>query len=132
MTPNLESDTLDQVQVFAGLLPAEAVRFLEARAQSHLEDIEAIAASRMIDNIVMRWELADARDRWRHTGEQRPAEPKIKLPPPKPYRTPQSTIKAFWYVAGLDDPDYLKRWLAQHPLDVTFLQKLWEAKHAGA
>jgi hypothetical protein len=61
--------------------------------------------------------------------------PAFVPPPPRqaePYRPPQSTIEAFWYVAGLDDADYLKRWLAQHPRDVETLQKLWEAKHAGA
>jgi hypothetical protein len=47
-------------------------------------------------------------------------------------RLAQSTVAAFWYVASLNDADYLKRWLAEHPRDVTALQKLWEAKHAGA
>jgi hypothetical protein len=50
----------------------------------------------------------------------------------KPYRTPQATIDAFWYVAGLDDSAYLAGWLAQHPLDAPALQKLWEAKHVGS
>lgn len=54
------------------------------------------------------------------------------LPMAKPYRTPQSTIDAFWYVTRLDDPDYLAGWLAQHPRDVARLQKLWEARHARA
>jgi hypothetical protein len=62
-------------------------------------------------------------------------DPSKRLPlrtEPEPYRPAQSTIDAFWYVASLDDPDYLTRWLAQHPRDVAALQKLWEAKHAGA
>ena len=61
--------------------------------------------------------------------------PAFVPPPPRqpePYRPAQSTVDAFWYVAGLDDADYLKRWLAEHPRDVETLQKLWEAKHAGA
>ena len=56
-------------------------------------------------DIVRRWELADPRDRWRHTGE---APPKASAEPPRrrePYRTPQATCDAFWYVAGLDDPE---------------------------
>ena len=51
---------------------------------------------------------------------------------PEAYRTPQSTVDAFWYVVRLEDPEYLTRWLAQHPLDAPALQKLWEAKNAGA
>src|SRR5258705_9492676 len=61
--------------------------------------------------------------------------PAFVPPPPRqpePYRPAQSTVDAFWYVAGLDDADYLKRWLAEHPRDVETLQKLWEAKHACA
>jgi hypothetical protein len=50
---------------------------------------------------------------------------------PRPYRTPQATIDAFWYVVRLDNPDYLTRWLAQHPLDASALCKLWEGKNAA-
>jgi hypothetical protein len=90
-------------------------------------------------DIVRRWELADPRDAWRHTGEAPPL-PQVRSGPlqparlqAQPYRTPQSTIDAFWYVTRLDDPEYLKRWLSQHPRDVALLQKLWEAKqHAHA
>jgi hypothetical protein len=85
-------------------------------------------------DIVRRWEMADPRDRWKWTGETPP--PKIvrnsdigAKPEKAPYRTPQATIDAFWHVAGLDDPDYLKRWLAQHPRDAETLCKLWEGKN---
>jgi hypothetical protein len=99
-----------------------------------IEDLEELIYLRAAD-LIAQWERADPRDAWRHTGEHPPrstgsdAEP---LPQARPYGTPQSTIAAFWHVAGLDDADYLKRWLAQHPRDVETLQKLWEAKHAGA
>jgi hypothetical protein len=103
-----------------------------------IEDLEELIYLRAAD-LVTQWELADPRDAWRHTGEPAPAasvrNSDISAKPAsatRPYRTPQATIKAFWYVAGLDDAGYLKRWLAQHPLDVETLQKLWEAKHAGA
>jgi hypothetical protein len=79
-------------------------------------------------DIVRRWELADPRDRWRHTGE---APPKASAPPqpsPRPYRTPQTTIDAFWYVVSLCDPERLKAWLRDHPQDSAFLLKLLEAK----
>jgi hypothetical protein len=44
---------------------------------------------------------------------------------PVPYRTPQSTIDAFWYVVRLDDPDYLARWLALHSADAPHLHEIW-------
>jgi hypothetical protein len=81
-------------------------------------------------DLVTQWELADPRDRWKHTGEP-PPDIGIPIAAAKlPYRTPQSTIDAFWYVVRLDDADHLKRWLAQHPRDVVTLQKLWDGKHA--
>jgi hypothetical protein len=93
------------------------------------EEIERLIYLRACD-LVQQWELADPRDRWRYTGEQRPRTIEPAPTGAQPYRTPQATIDAFWYVASLDDPDYLKRWLAEHPRDVAALQKLWEAKHA--
>jgi hypothetical protein len=64
-------------------------------------------------------------------------DPSKRLPPqpvPRsaPYRTPQSTIDAFWYVVGRDDTDYLRRWLARHPLDAPHLLEIWERKNAVA
>ena len=78
--------------------------------------------------IVRGMELNDARDAWRYTGE---APPPISAAAPGPrshYRTPQATVEAFWFVVRLDDPDYLARWLAQHPADGSHLFKLWKAK----
>jgi hypothetical protein len=79
--------------------------------------------------LVKRWELADPRDRWKHTGEKRPIVEDIALEfKPRPYTTAQSTIDAFWCVVGLDDPDRLKAWFANHPRDVPALLKLLETK----
>jgi hypothetical protein len=47
------------------------------------------------------------------------------------YRTPQSVVDAFLYVARNHDPEYLARWLADHPRDIATLNKLWEAKNGG-
>jgi hypothetical protein len=94
-----------------------------------IEDLEELIYLRAAD-LIAQWERADPRDRWRHTGEQPPRTVEPSPTAAQPYRTPQSTIDAFWYVANLNDADYLKRWLAEHPRDVTALQKLWEAKHA--
>jgi hypothetical protein len=84
---------------------------LERRAE--LRRQEEVAA------ILARWDAMDAID------------PPAKAPPlrkPEPYRTPQSTIDAFWYVVGLNDPDRLKAWLLNHPKDAPHLHKLWKAK----
>lgn len=51
---------------------------------------------------------------------------------PRPYRTPQSTIDAFWYVVRLDDADRLDRWLGDHPADAAYLLKLLQARLAAS
>jgi hypothetical protein len=108
-------------------------------------------------DLVRQWELEDERDRWKHMGEispRRPAPSRHRLVARDGVasaaelermidefgrrrrasngRPAQSTIAAFWYVASLDDPNHLKRWLSEHPRDVVALQTLWEAKHARA
>jgi hypothetical protein len=79
-------------------------------------------------DLVKQWELADPRDRWRHTGEQPPKPSDIPNARPEPYRTPQSTIDAFFFVASQGDADCLKAWLLNHPKDAPHLHKLWKAK----
>jgi hypothetical protein len=96
-----------------------------------IEDLEELIYLRAAD-LIAQWERADPRDSWKHTGEHPPRRQPTPTEPARPYRTPQATIDAFWHVASLDNADYLKRWLARHPRDVETLQKLWEAKHAGA
>ena len=36
---------------------------------------------------------------------------------PRPYRTPQSTIDAFWFLVQINDEPRLKAWLQAHPKD---------------
>jgi len=87
------------------------------------------------DHIVMRWEMSDPRDAWRHTGEAPPpahvrngplqaARPQSA----RPYRPAQSTIEEFFSVAGLEDPRRLAAWLLDHPLDAPHLHKIWKQK----
>jgi hypothetical protein len=80
-------------------------------------------------DLVRQWELADPRDRWRHTGE---AQPKPSAAPrpcaARPYRTPQATIDAFLYVVSLRDRDCLAKWLARHPADRAELLRIWKGK----
>jgi hypothetical protein len=81
-------------------------------------------------NLIVQWERADLRDRWRHTGEAPPHEIKPK-PAGLAYRTPQATIDAFFYVVARNDAAYLKRWLEQHPRDAETLCKLWEGRNVA-
>jgi hypothetical protein len=78
--------------------------------------------------IVRRWEFADPRDRWLHTGEPPPAPGVEQSSKKEAYCTPQSTVDAFWCVVQQDDGARLARWLSEHPFDVSHLTKLWEAK----
>lgn len=92
------------------------------------EEISADAA-----DIVRRWEEADPRDRWRHTGEPRPATPRPdEFPQRQAYRTPQSTIDAFWVVARAGSANHLAAWLRARPADAPHLHKLWGQKCATA
>jgi hypothetical protein len=90
------------------------------------EEIERVIYLRASD-LVEKWERADPRDCWRHTGEQPPRE--VGNPTTvQPYRTPQATIDAFWYIVGLCNPVQLTAWLEDHPKDAPFLLKLLEGK----
>jgi hypothetical protein len=90
-------------------------------------------------DLVCQWELADAQDRWRHTGEPAPsaavrnsdisARPANK---PRPYSTPDSTIAAFFYVIKTKDAAGIAAWLADHPRDETYLRKILEQKCSTA
>jgi hypothetical protein len=92
-----------------------------------IEDLEELIYLRAAD-LIAQWERADPRDRWRHTGEQPPRTVEPAPAAAQPYRTPQATIDAFMYVARLDDPEYLARWLADHKRDAAHLLKIWKAK----
>jgi hypothetical protein len=91
-----------------------------------------------VDDMVRQLELADPRDAWRHTGEPPPPASvrNSDITPastrPDYYKTPQSVVDAFWFVASLDDPARLAAWLADHPRDERYLQKIWEQKCSTA
>jgi hypothetical protein len=61
-----------------------------------------------------------------------PLAPACRPEPRRSYTTPKSTVEAFFYLVSLNDPEYLARWLDQHPRDEKFLCKLWQVKHAAA
>jgi hypothetical protein len=127
-------DNLQNAAVAYGLVDRFGQDKIQAIiAEAFDEEISELQSS--VDDILRRWELADPRDGWRHTGETPPPaafrNSDISGKPvdnPRRYRTAQSTIDAFWYVVRLDDPDYLARWLADHPRDAAHLLKIWKAK----
>jgi hypothetical protein len=88
----------------------------EELSLAELERRAELRAEEEIAWIVSQMEAADG-----------PYEPPRPAEPP-PYRTPQATIDAFWYVVGLGDPERFKAWLANHPRDASFLLKLLEGK----
>jgi hypothetical protein len=47
---------------------------------------------------------------------------------PRPYRTPQSTIDAFWYLVQINDQPRLEAWLRARPSDAATLLKLYEER----
>ena len=131
------------------------VRIVDADAVPNIEDfceccadqawfldlgiIEIVVAADNLQWLADRWGLIDLHGQDAIQAEMAAAfmvpHNEIPLAPePEPtrrtYSTPRSTVDAFWYVASLDDAQYLKRWLAQHPRDVAALQKLWGGKHA--
>jgi hypothetical protein len=90
------------------------------------------------DDIVTSWELADPRDSWRHTGEPPPpvsvrnSDIAAKPNAPRSYRTPQATVDAFFCVLKTKDAAGIAEWLADHPRDEKYLQKIWEQKCSTA
>jgi hypothetical protein len=84
-----------------------------------VEAAEEVAFLRA-DDLVTQWELADPRDRWRHTGELPPPLDE-GIPAPRPYWTAQSTIDAYKYLVRQGDAARLEAWLDQHPLDAEYL-----------
>jgi hypothetical protein len=91
-----------------------------------IEAIEEIVFLRGSD-FVARLEMADPRDRWKHTGELPSsfiAEPPLK----NEYRTPQATLDAFFGWIVRQDEATQAHWLAEHPKDAPLIRKLWREK----
>jgi hypothetical protein len=104
--------------------PFVRLRAIATAQEQRLLEIEAVEeeAAREYDNgyaarIIAQWEADDT--------SRRPAPP---VPQKRECRPPQATVDAFWYVVRLDDPDYLARWLAQHPADAPHLHEIWGRK----
>jgi hypothetical protein len=139
----LVCEAVDELQAVA-----ERTGLIDAIGQDAVQDImgEAIAAASLVPDLaepdlaeeleieialrtadlVRQFELADNRDRWRHTGEPNPII-RHEQPRRERYTLPQSTIDAFWHVERNENSDYLARWLADHPADAPALYKIWKA-----
>ncbi len=108
--------------------PVLEIEPVEIEEIEEIEIFDEVEFERSVEAIVRDFELADPRDRWRHTGEAPPPIVPTEHQPARSYRTPQSTVDAFWYVVRNESAEYLSRWLARHPMDTSFLHKLWIRK----
>jgi hypothetical protein len=106
---------------------SEAIAIAEAVADELIEAFERELTVRA-GEMIQQWELLDLRDRWRQTGDAPPPIERPAAKPVEPYRTPQATVDAFWYVVRVADPERLAAWLDDHPKDESFLLKLLERK----
>src|SRR4030081_3485577 len=75
-------------------VPVDELTLDELERRAELRRQEEIAA------IVRDWEMDEPRDRWRHTGEPRPAPHPPPAPPREPYAPPQATLDAFRFVVS--------------------------------
>ncbi|MCK1627409.1 hypothetical protein IVA98_30710 [Bradyrhizobium sp. 160] len=122
-----KTDAVDCAQRHAELwgvvdeIGQDEVQAIMSLAFSPAEGLQSDYASRL----VMQWELADPRDRWRWTGELPPMQ-QVPAIEKLPYRTAQSTIDAFHYVVREGDPERLATWLRNHPADVPTLVGMLE------
>ncbi|EIG63473.1 hypothetical protein [Bradyrhizobium sp. WSM1253] len=118
----------DEVQ---RLIAAPFARFrnivaAEVEQELACTEIEPDMPSDYAATLVMQWELADPRDRWRWTGEMPPvAASEVKKP--ATYKPADSTVWAFEYLLGLGDQERLTTWLRNHPADAPILLQILEA-----
>jgi hypothetical protein len=99
-----------------------------------IEDLEELIHLRAAD-LVTRWELADPRDAWRHTGDLAPPvsaqNADICAKPanaPRPYRPTQSTVDAFRHLTTAGDVGRIREWLADRPQDAPHLLAFLEGQ----
>src|SRR5437868_2689475 len=101
---------------------------LERRHELRIEEEAAVRLAR--------WEMADPRDRWRHTGEPPPPDhvrngPITPTPPPMceehPYRPDAATVDVFRHLVMAGDIERLTAWLAGRPKDAPLLLALIES-----
>ena len=93
----------------------DAVQAIMVDAFAPREVVEEIdLPSDYAAQIVRQWEMADLRDRWKHTGEPPSATTEVAPAAARSYRPPSSVVEAFRYVVRLGDPERLSAWLRDH------------------
>ncbi|MCA1546314.1 hypothetical protein I6F36_05785 [Bradyrhizobium sp. BRP19] len=128
-----KADAVDCVQRHAELwgtvveLGQDTVQAAMAEAFTPAPALPSDYAARLVRD----FELADPRDRWRWTGEAPPLAPAAEPVKERPYRTPQATVDAFFYVVRNETPARLTAWLNDHPRDAAYLHKIWKDRHAA-
>jgi hypothetical protein len=112
-------DALQNAAVAYGLVPDDRA---QDEIQAIMEEAFAIVHAGKDERYLLQRQAADVArmiDRWEADDAKRPPAPPIRKPP---YRTPQATVDAFWYVVRLRDPKRLQEWLNNHPKDAPFLR----------
>ncbi|MGY8660942.1 hypothetical protein Q3C01_01070 [Bradyrhizobium sp. UFLA05-109] len=116
----------DRVQELIGAPFARfrAIVAAEMEEECAVDDAPADLPPDYAAQLVRQWELADPRDRWRHTGELPPAL-STEVKKPVAHKPMHSTVNAFLHVSRNGSTENLRDWLASHPLDAPYLLELW-------
>jgi hypothetical protein len=121
-------DALQNAAVAYGLVPDDRA---QDEIQAILEEAFAIVHAGDDERYLLQRQAADVArmiERWEAADGKRPHAAPVQK---SPYRIPQSTIDAFWYVVRQGSADDVRRWLVRHPIEAPHLRKLWEAKKNG-
>jgi hypothetical protein len=128
----------DPFEVFCERCDARAVLFFNGHMSMHeaVDELQAAAErTGLVDRIgqdhvqqIMGAAFAAPRADVSHDTTALEPEPRKPVVPQRSYRTPASTIAAFWFLVGCNDPGRLKAWLRQRPADAPNLLKLLEGK----
>lgn len=120
-----ESDQDLVQEIMAALLSNQAIKANPQKSNRAIA--EEIGADEKTVRKARADQSAPEAERTGRDGKAYPAEGR-----PRPYRTPQSTVDAFFYLTS-NEPGRLRIWLEDHPRDVAYLHKLWKEKtHAVA
>jgi hypothetical protein len=121
----------DPLEVFRLRCDARAHLYVEGLLDLH-DAVDELQASAERDGLVVHigqdavqvvMGTAFAARRW-----PQPLEELQVIQPSSEYRTPSSTIAAFWNVVQSNDPVRLRAWLINHPADGPALRRLLERR----
>lgn len=123
--PNAQAP--DQIEVFRKRCEARARLFARGEMLLHdaVDELQNAAEGRGLIDLVGQ-DGVQAIMGSAFAAVRLPEEPDMSTPSTS--QTARSTIDAFYYVVSLNDPDRLKAWLRQHPVDAPTLLKLLECR----